>query len=223
MVRPAPDYRSLVKHPAIPAAELWRGMRIGLLGGSFNPAHAGHHFISSLALRKLKLDEVWWLVSPQNPLKSRNEMAPLSARMARARKVAGHPRIRVLALEGRMGTRYTADTLEKLNALLPGTKFVWLMGADAFLDLPRWEHWERIFYQAPVAVFGRPSYSLKVTAAKAAHRFAAGRVDEWDAAHLLEEERPAWTFFRSTRHPASSTRIRLEYAARGRRWEDGGV
>jgi nicotinate-nucleotide adenylyltransferase len=195
-------------------------MRIGLLGGSFNPAHEGHLFISYLALRRLKLHEVWWLVSPQNPLKSSADMAAMHARIDRARQVARHPRVRVLALEGRMGTRYTADTLTKMKYLLHDSKFIWLMGADAFLDLPRWEHWQRIFHTAPVAVFGRPSYSLRVTAAKAALRFAGRRVQEADAGGLLERKLPAWVFFRSIRHPASSTLIRQEFAARGRRWED---
>lgn len=220
MARPDPEFYKLLRHPALPAAPLWRGMRIGLLGGSFNPAHDGHLFISLLALRRLKLDEVWWLVSPQNPLKSKADLAAMQARIRRARQIARHPRIRVLALEGRMGTRYTADTLLRLNALLSHSKFIWLMGADAFLDMPRWQEWTRIFSLAPVAVFGRPSYSLRVTAAKAALRFAARRIGEAQAGSIFEKQLPAWVFFRSTRHPASSTLIRQEYAARGRRWED---
>lgn len=220
MARPDPEFRKLVRHPALPATPLWRNMRIGLLGGSFNPAHEGHLFISLLALRRLNLDEVWWLVSPQNPLKSKEDLAAMHARIRRARQIARHPRIRVLALEGRMGTRYTADTLLRLNELLPHSKFIWLMGADAFLDMPHWQEWARIFSLAPVAVFGRPSYSLKVTAAKAALRFAARRIGEAQAGSIFEKPLPAWVFFRSTRHPASSTLIRQEYAARGRRWED---
>jgi len=220
MARPGPEFRKLVRHPALPASQMWRGMRIGLLGGSFNPAHEGHLFISYLALRRLRLDEVWWLVSPQNPLKSNADMAAMQARIDRACQVARHPRIRVMALEGRMGTRYTADTLKALKPRLADSKFIWLMGADAFLDLPRWEHWQRIFHAAPVAVFGRPSYSLRVTAAKAAFRFAGRRVRESDAGGLLERKLPAWVFFRSIRHPASATRIRQEFAARGRRWDE---
>lgn len=219
MARPAPEFRHLVRRPAIPATALWRGMRIGILGGSFNPAHDGHRSISLLALRRLRLHEVWWLVSPRNPLKAANDMAPLATRLSRARQVAAHPRIRVLPLEGRLGTRYTADTLTRLKERMTGSRLVWLMGADAFVQLPHWRHWEIIFERVPVAVFGRPSYSLKVTAAKAASRFADYRVGEDKAATLLEREPPAWVFFRSMRHPASATRIRQEYAARGRRWE----
>jgi len=220
MARPAPEFRHLVRHPAIAAAPLWRGMRIGLLGGSFNPAHEGHRYISSFALRKLRLHEVWWLVSPQNPLKPAADMAPLATRLQRARQVAGHPRIRVLALEARLGTRYTVDTLTYLRALLSDSHLVWMMGADAFLQLPEWRDWERIFDLVPVAIFGRPSYSLRVTAAKAAYRFADARIDQTQASVLPLREPPAWVFFRSTRHPASATRIRQEFAARGRRWED---
>ena len=220
MARPDPEFRKLVRHPALPAAQLWQGMRIGLLGGSFNPAHDGHLFISLLALARLNLHEVWWLVSPQNPLKSNADLAAMQARIKRAKQVARHPRIRVIALEGRMGTRYTADTLLRLNDILSKSNFVWLMGADAFLDMPHWQQWQRIFHLAPVAVFGRPSYSLRVTAAKAAFRFAGDRVGEAQAGSILTKALPAWVFFRSTRHPASSTRIRQEFAARGRRWED---
>jgi len=122
-----------------------RRARIGLLGGSFNPAHAGHLHISHEALKRFKLDEVWWLVSPQNPLKERAGMAPLAERVKAARKVAsGDRRLRVTDLESRLGTYYTVDTLAKLRARLPRLKFVWLMGADNLLQLAHWKNWPGI-------------------------------------------------------------------------------
>ena len=118
-----------------------RNRRIGLLGGSFNPAHAGHRYISTEALRRLDLDEVWWLVSPQNPLKSQSGMAPFSQRLSHAASVARHPRIRVSAIEAEMGTRYTADTLAMLVRRFPAARFVWLMGADNLMQIPKWRDW----------------------------------------------------------------------------------
>ena len=123
-----------------PPTDPSRPLRVGLLGGSFNPAHAGHRYISLEAMRRLELDQVWWLVSPQNPLKAVEGMAPLAERLAVGAAVARHPRIRVLPLETRLGTRYTADTIRRLAAW-PDHRFVWLMGADNLGQLPRWRHW----------------------------------------------------------------------------------
>lgn len=138
---------------------LWAGLRVGLLGGSFNPAHDGHRYISRLALKLLGLDEVWWLVSPQNPLKPAAGMASLGDRLARAQAVADHPRIRVTDLERLLGTRYTADTLAALHRCFPRTRFVWLMGADNLLQVPRWQRWTEIFETTPVAL-RRPHVSI---------------------------------------------------------------
>ncbi|MBU3078500.1 nicotinate-nucleotide adenylyltransferase [Sphingomonas quercus] len=132
--------------------------RIGLLGGSFNPAHRGHRHISLLALDALGLDEVWWLVSPGNPLKPDKGMAPLSARLASARRVAARAPIRVTAIESRLGTRYTADTLTALRRLFPREAFIWLMGADNLAQFHRWQHWRRIARTMPIAVIARPGY-----------------------------------------------------------------
>jgi nicotinate-nucleotide adenylyltransferase len=184
------------------------GLRIGLLGGSFNPAHGGHRHIALEALRRLKLDEVWWLVSPQNPLKSSQDMSDLKQRLAQARYVADHPRIRVTALEKVLGTQFTADTLEELHARLPGVGFVWLMGADNLAQLHRWDRWTRIFHTVPVAVFDRPSYSFNAVAAKAARRFARHRLAESSARRLADEPPPAWVFLHVRRDPRSATAIR---------------
>ena len=185
-------------------------MRIGLLGGSFNPAHDGHRYISLRALEQLGLDQVWWLVSPQNPLKGTADMAPFDQRLAGAGKVADDPRIRVSAIERDLGTRYTADTLAALVERFPEHDFVWLMGADNLLQIPRWRDWTRIFHTLPIAVFPRPTYSLRVSSCRAARRFARARVRRTRAKALAGMRAPAWIFLRIPLHPESATRIRRE-------------
>jgi nicotinate-nucleotide adenylyltransferase len=190
------------------AAEPRRERRaIGLLGGSFNPAHDGHRYISLEAIKRLALDEVWWLVSPQNPLKPRAGMAPFAERLAGARRVACHPRIRVSDLEARLGTTYTAETLQRLTAL-PGQRFLWLIGADNLLQLPAWQHWQRIFALAPIAVFDRTPYSQRTVSSKAGMRYAHARLEEGRAHLLKDAPTPAWTYIHLPPHPASSTAIR---------------
>jgi nicotinate-nucleotide adenylyltransferase len=184
------------------------GQRIGLLGGSFNPAHGGHRHISLAALRRLGLDAVWWLVSPQNPLKPAAGMAPLAERLAGARALARHPRIRVAALETLLGTRYTADTLTALKRRFPGVRFVWLMGADNLIQVSDWENWTQIFHAVPVAVLARPTYSLRASSAKAAQRFRRGRLSEQGAAGLADREPPAWAFLHIRLSALSATQIR---------------
>ncbi len=184
------------------------GQRIGLLGGSFNPAHRGHLEISRTALKRLDLDQVWWLVSPQNPLKPERGMAPLSQRLTGARRLARGPRIRASALESALGTAYSADTVTALTRHFPRCHFVWLMGADNLVQISGWKDWETIFRTLPVAVFDRPSYSLRALAATAARRFAGQRRPEATAAGLAEQTPPAWVFIHQRLNPQSSTRIR---------------
>lgn len=184
------------------------GGRIGLLGGSFNPAHEGHLYISREALKRLRLDAVWWLVSPQNPLKVSDDMAPLAARMASAEAMARHPRIHATDIEQHLRTRYTADTLTMLKARFPGTHFVWLMGADNLIQLPRWARWQKIAESVPIAVFGRPAYSSRAMLGKVAQRYARKRVDAADAGRLAGLLPPAWAFFPIKLHTASSTALR---------------
>lgn len=185
------------------------GRRIGLLGGSFNPAHGGHLHISREALSRLRLDEVWWLVSPQNPLKSANGMAPLAERLASARaRARGTRQITVTALETLLGTRYTADTLTRLTRRLPGVRFVWLMGADNLIQISRWEAWTRIFHCLPVAVLARPAYSIRASSAKAAQRFCRQRLPESRAGCLAAEKPPAWVFLHIRLSALSATQIR---------------
>ncbi len=186
--------------------------RVGLLGGSFNPAHAGHRHISLQALDRLGLDEVWWLVSPQNPLKPVAGMAPLAERVEGARWVSDHPNIRVTDIETRLGTRYTADTLAALVRRFSQTRFVWLMGADNLQQIAKWDRWTSIFESVPVAVFDRSPYSYKAQASKAARRFAWARRSGRKAFGLAHCPAPAWVFLHTRRHPASATAIRRRRA-----------
>lgn len=193
-------------HPRSGAA--FAGLRVGILGGSFNPAHDGHRHISLYALKRLGLDQVWWMVSPQNPLKSSRGMAALDERVAEARRVARHPRITVTGIETDLGTQYTADTLRVLARRFPRTRFVWLMGADNLRQIPRWRHWTRIFQTVPVAVFARPTYSMGALGGMAAQRYARRRVREHRVKGLAGRKAPAWVFLRNPLHPASATAIR---------------
>ncbi len=186
--------------------------RIGLLGGSFNPAHDGHRDISLAALAYLGLDEVWWIVSPQNPLKPVKGMASFDERMASARAVADHPRIRVTGIEKRLGTQYTADTLRKLVTRFPSYRFVWLMGADNLAQIASWRDWTRIFHLVPIAVFDRPTYTIKALTALAARRFRRSRRREAALKTLAATPAPAWVFVHHRLNPISATAIRAERA-----------
>lgn len=185
-----------------------RRRRIGLLGGSFNPAHIGHLHISRLALSRLRLDEIWWLVSPQNPLKPVDGMAPLDERLKSARAIARGREIWVTDMEHDLGTQYTADTLAALKGRFPEFRFVWIMGADNLIQIPHWNKWTEIFEVVPVAVFARPAFSFKAFVSTAAKRFGRYRVDEARAAHLAEQKPPSWVFLHIPLSPASATQIR---------------
>lgn len=194
--------------PFLPAAARFRGMRIGLLGGSFNPAHDGHRHISLAALKRLGLDEVWWLVSPLNPLKAAEDMLPLEERLAHAVEMAQHPRIRVSAIERRFRTRYSIDTLERLRAVAPGVHFVWLMGADNLAGFSRWRRWRDIVDSVPLAVLDRPRYSLQSLTGAMVTRYRRQRLPNGELKSLATTPAPAWTFISLRRHPASATTIR---------------
>ncbi len=189
------------------------GTRVGLLGGSFNPAHEGHLHVSRMALARLGLDAVWWLVSPQNPLKGAEGMAPHAARMEGARRVASDRRIFVSDFETRTGTRYTADTLRLMVAAFPRRRFVWLMGADNLVQLPQWRDWRAIPRLLPIAIFDRAPYSTGALAGEAARTFARSRLAARDALTLVDRNPPAWIFFHTPLHKASATRIRVESVA----------
>ena len=205
-----------LRPPASPEPERPRSaLRVGLLGGSFNPAHDGHLHVSLEALKRRRPDQVWCLASPQLPLTAARGMAPLAERLAGAQAVVRHPRLKVMALETRLGTRYTADTLARLTAW-PGYRFVWLMGADNLAQLPRWWRWHGILAGCPVAVFDRHPYSHAALAGPVARAFACDRLAEDRADALPTHPPPAWVFVRIRPHPASATAIRAErWAAAG--------
>jgi nicotinate-nucleotide adenylyltransferase len=184
-----------------------------LLGGSFNPAHGGHLHISRLALRHLDLDAVWWLVSPQNPLKKTDGMAPFATRFASAQAAAkGERRIVVTDIEERLGTTYTADTLGQLRHRFPRTDFVWLMGADNLAQIPDWQRWTEIFEHVPVAVFDRPATARRALAGAAAQRYGQSRIAPDRARRLASIAAPAWVFFPTRLDPRSATEIRARQA-----------
>lgn len=189
------------------------GMRIGLLGGSFNPPHAAHREISLTALKRLGLDQVWWVVSRTNPLKE-GKVPPVGERVAAATEVADHPRIQVTGFEA-SGSPYTVDLVDTLNSRYSGVNFVWIMGADNLAEFHRWRAWPEIFAMVPIAVFDRPGYRLKAKASKAAQRFAPFYVDESDAAGLALLAPPAWTVLSHRLSGLSSTAMRIAPKKKG--------
>ena len=195
-------------------------MKVGLFGGSFNPAHDGHAHVAETAMRRLDLDRVVWLVSPQNPLKSSHQMAPLEERMASAREVARvvGPRMMVSDVETRIGTQWTVDTLRALVARHKGVQFVWLMGSDNLAGFHRWRGWTDIMRQMPVAVIARPGSLLDSRSAPAAIRFGRYRIPSSQAGLLPSLQAPAWTYITAPLNPRSSTAIR---ASRARHTEVG--
>jgi nicotinate-nucleotide adenylyltransferase len=196
--------------PQPEAVQRARPLRVGLLGGSFNPAHEGHLAISRQALRRLALDRIWWLVSPQNPLKPVAGMASFGERFASAQALARHdPRIVCSDLEQRLATRYTVDTLGWLRRHSQ-SRLVWLIGADNLLQLPQWHQWERLLTLVPIAVFDREPYSHRASVGRVARRYAQRRLAERDAPALAERDPPAWVYLRLRRHQESSTAIRRQ-------------
>ena len=184
------------------------GMRIGLYGGSFNPAHAGHRHVSLMALKRLGLDRVWWIVTPGNPLKDPGELASTAARVAEARKVAADPRIDVTTFEEDIRARYTVDTLAYLKRRYPGVRFVWIMGADNLAGFHRWRGWRSIARMMPMAVIDRPGWTLKAVRSRSAVALAAWRIGEDEAVALPGIEPPAWVFLHGPRSHLSSTMLR---------------
>ncbi len=182
-----------------------KGMVIGLLGGSFDPAHEGHAHITREAIKRMGLDRVWWLVSPGNPLKAR-QPAPMAERLARARAVMPDPRVVISDLEARLGTRATADTLRKLRAIYPGVHFVWLMGADNLVQFHRWNRWRDILRSVPVGVLARPGSGVAARTSVAARAFRVNQVDRGE--NLRGRKAPAWCFVNIPMNAASSSAIR---------------
>jgi nicotinate-nucleotide adenylyltransferase len=184
------------------------GMRIGLLGGSFNPPHVAHRAISLFAIKRLKLDRVWWLVSPGNPLKDHGPLHDLDQRAEAARQMANDPRIDVSCLEAVIGTRYTIDTITYLRRRTAGLRLVWIMGADNLAQFHRWQNWRRIAAEMPIAVIDRPPQSFRAMAAPAAQALARYRLPENQAGRLADQHAPAWVFLTGMKLSLSSTGLR---------------
>ena len=184
------------------------GMRIGLFGGSFNPPHAGHRHATLLAMQRLRLDRVWWLVTPGNPLKHNEGLPALPLRLAAAAALARHPRIAVTGFEAAIGTRYTYDTLAWLKRHCPGVRFVWIMGADNLAHFDRWQRWRDIAALMPIAIVDRPAATLRAAGGKAAQALARWRLDETAAGLLATRAPPALVFLHGPRSALSSTQLR---------------
>ena len=190
-----------------PPGPVAAGLRIGLLGGSFNPAHEGHLHVSDVALKRLGLDYVWWLVSPQNPLKPARGMASLDERLSQARRITSHwPRICVTDIESRLGTRYTIDTVARLTQRFSGLHFVWLMGSDNLMTFHRWRSWQELARRIPIAVVIRPGTALAPLVSKAAQHLAAFKASDDRA--LATMPPPAFAILDARRNATNATAIR---------------
>ncbi len=194
------------RHLVMPHVE--RGMVVGLFGGSFNPPHQGHLLVAEIALRRLGLDQLWWLVTPGNPLKNKTDLAPLKQRLEACEALATDPRIKVTAFEKSLGTSYTARTLEFIRVRNPQARFIWIMGADNLAGFHRWQRWQKIATTFPIAVIDRPGSTLAYLSSKMARTFDYARVDEEDAGVLWQKRAPAWTFIHGPRSTLSSSALR---------------
>lgn len=188
------------------------GLKIGLFGGSFNPAHEGHRSASLTALHRLGLDRIWWLVSPANPLKNLRDLAPLSERTAAACALARHPRIEVSGIEAAIGAHYTYETIRYLKRRCRGVHFVWIMGSDNLATLHRWRHWRGIAESVPIAIIDRPGSTLSATHSPAGLALARYRHDESEARIFATQKPPAIIFLHGPRSPLSSTEFRAHSA-----------
>jgi nicotinate-nucleotide adenylyltransferase len=184
------------------------GLRVGLMGGSFNPPHAGHAQVSEIARKRLGLDQVWWLVTPGNPLKANNGLPSLESRMAACRKLANPAHTRISGVEREIGTAFTAETLSYLRRRYPTVQFVWIMGADNLASFHRWQQWRRIAATMPIAVVNRPGWHLKALSSPAARALANHRVAEARAARVVGSGAPAWALLHGPLSPLSSTGLR---------------
>lgn len=193
-----------------------KGATIGLFGGSFDPAHLGHVQVTRHALRAMGLDQVWWLVSPGNPLKQHGP-APLSQRVTRARSLMQHPRVQITALEADLNTRYTADTLAQILRLYPERRFVWIMGADNLANFHKWEDWPLIMATLPIAVIARPGQVRPAFASVAARAYRGAQVPARVARFLPFLPAPAWCFLTMPMRDISSSQLRAagEWRAQG--------
>ena len=181
---------------------------VGILGGSFNPPHDGHVQITEIALRRLQLDQLWWVVTPGNPLKSNGGLPPLPDRISACEKLMINPRVTITGFEARLGTPYTAATLGYLRRRFSGVHFVWIMGADNLATFHRWQRWREIASEVPIAVVDRPGWRLKAMASPAGRSLAAAFIPEAQAANLARMDAPVWTLLSGPLSPLSSTALR---------------
>lgn len=195
----------------MPHAE--RGMVVGLFGGSFNPPHQGHALVAEIAIKRLGLDQLWWMVTPGNPLKDRSQLLPLSERVQLSERLAKHPAIKVTAFEKDLGTSYTAHTLARVKLCNPHVHFIWIMGADSLKTFHRWQQWQVIARTFPIAIIDRPGATLSFLSSKMTKTFDFARIDEEDSRALWKKPAPAWTFIHGPRSRLSSTAIRAKNGA----------
>ena len=191
------------------------GLRIGLFGGSFNPPHAAHRAVTLYAMKRLRLDRVWWLVTPGNPLKDTRQLPPLADRIAAAQKIAAHPRIVVTGLEAVIGTQYSRDTIAYLVSKCPGVNFVWIMGADNLRQFHRWKDWRGIAGMTPIAIVDRGGLNHPALSGPAAQALARARIPETKAASLATRQPPAWVYLHGLKLPLSSTQFRENVVGAG--------
>lgn len=201
--------RCIYPLPTLHNAAAYYGLRVGLFGGSFNPAHEAHLQLARRALQALEIDLVWWMVSPQNPLKSTDDMAPFQQRMNFARQQAAGPRMLVTDIEAQLGTQYTADTIRQLKRHFPQTQFTWMMGADSFRNFHHWDHWQDIAATVPMAVFARPPHQVRSLSGFAAKTLRNCRVQNGHELALRSRNGEAgWTYVMMPLNPISATEIR---------------
>jgi len=217
--RPARRKRGATPKRAVSASRIafpiaLPGMRIGLFGGTFNPPHEAHRAASLLALKRLGLDRIWWMVTPGNPLKENRSLPSLERRIAECRKMASHPAIDVTGIEAALRTRFTYDTVKALKMRFPKVHFVFIIGADNLAGFHRWENWRALANLIPIAVVDRPDYDLKALSTPAASTLARARIDESDGAILSLLKPPVWTFLHGLKSQLSSTALRAAKAKR---------
>jgi len=206
--------RSLYPQPTLSNAAAYRDLRVGLFGGSFNPAHEAHRQLARRALEVLKLDVIWWLVSPQNPLKSTHDMAPLADRMASAQKQITGPHMVVTNLETQLGTQYTADTIREIKKHFPYTKFTWMMGADSLRTFHHWEKWRDIARRVPIAVFARPPQQTRALSGFAAKTLRKSRWNNHSGPIQRSFSEAGWRYVMMPLNPISATEIRNQHAVK---------
>jgi nicotinate-nucleotide adenylyltransferase len=206
--RAAPSSAGLRLPPRLTLPPHTAGLRIGLFGGTFDPPHAAHLGATLLAMKRLRLDRVWWLVTPGNPLKDTRGLQPLEQRMAAAKALARHPRIDITGVESVIKTRYTFDTLDYLVRRCPGVRFVWVMGADNLRSFYRWQNWRGIASLLPIGVVDRMGSSLYATSGRAAQALARYRLPERLAVTLATRKPPVWVYLHGLKSPLSSTALR---------------